>query len=225
MTYEEAMALSYTIRAVFETYRAQTNYNFCYLQGPAGPTGPTGATGAQGEVGPIGPTGSTGAAGPTLTNDGFSASLTTLSLSSSGQLTGWSVAPPYFNNGSFNTGTGNYTVPTTGRYIVQATINYSASAAISVNLGSSVTPSFSIERRSPVVTSLIKGLFPILNVNVALVLSLRAILGSGTITLAGEVVLDAGDVIGLFYNANGLTINLNLGGTSNNVIWSMNRIS
>lgn len=189
-------------------------------EGPQGETGPTGPTGPQGEIGPTGPTGATG---PTVTSEGFSAFLLTVPVSSSSQLTGWSVAAPYFNSGNFNTATGNYTVPATGRYIIQATINYSTTAAISISLGAGVNPTFVVQRTSPTTTNLITGLFPILNTSLV-ILTLRAILGSGTVTLAGEVQLNANDVIGLYYVANGLTIGLNLGGTSGGIVWSMNRI-
>ncbi|WP_234973040.1 hypothetical protein [Paenibacillus vortex] len=60
----------------------------------------------------------------------------------------------------------------------------------------------------------------------ALVLTLRAVLGNGAVTLAGDVQLNAGDVVGLFYDANGLTISLNLGGaTSSGIVWSIFRLS
>lgn len=195
--------------------------------GPTGPTGPSGPTGTTGETGPTGPTGATGPTGPTgptLTSEGFSAYLASLSVSAGSQLTGWSVAAPYFNSGNFNTANGNYTVPASGRYIIQATINYSTTAAISVALGAGVNPAFAVQRISPSPVNLITGLFPVLNVNIALVLNLRAILGSGTVTLAGEVVLNAGDVVGLFYLASGLTISLLLGGSSGGIVWSVNRI-
>ena len=217
-------------------------------QGVAGPTGPTGLqgavgstgpTGPQGAVGPTGPTGTQGIAGPTgaqgvagptgptgpvLTGEGFSATLPSTTVSASSQLVGWSVGTPYFNGGNFNPSTGNYTVPTTGRYLIQATINYATTAVISAALGTGINPAFVVQRTSPTTTNLITGLFPVLNVNIALILSLRTILGSGTVTLAGEVRLNAGDVIGLFYVANGLTIGLNLGGASNGTIWSINQI-
>ena len=206
-------------------------------QGVIGPTGPTGATGAQGITGPTGPTGATGqqgitgptgptgATGPTATSEGFSAFLSTASVSASSQLTGWSVAAPYFNSGNFNPATGNYTVPATGRYIIEATINYATTAVITIALGAGINPAFVVQRSSPTVTSLITGLFPILNVNIALILSLRTILGSGTVTLAGEVQLNAGDIIGLYYVANGLTIGLNLGGSGSGIVWSVNQIN
>ena len=191
-------------------------------QGVIGPAGPTGPTGAQGVIGPTGPTGATG---PTVTSEGFSAFLSTASVSASSQLTGWSVAAPYFNNGNFNPATGNYTVPATGRYIIEATINYATTAVITIALGAGINPAFVVQRSSPTVTSLITGLFPILNVNIALILSLRTILGSGTVTLAGEVQLNAGDIIGLYYVANGLTIGLNLGGSGSGIVWSVNQIN
>jgi hypothetical protein len=51
-------------------------------------------------------------------------------------------------------------------------------------------------------------------------------LGNGTVTLSGEVELAAGDVIGLFYEADGLTIPLNLGGTgAPGIVWSINRLT
>lgn len=190
--------------------------------GPQGIIGPTGATGAQGITGPTGPTGATG---PTATSEGFSAFLSTASVSASSQLTGWSVATPYFNSGNFNPATGNYTVPATGRYIIEATINYATTAVITIALGAGINPAFVVQRSSPTVTSLITGLFPILNVNIALILSLRTILGSGTVTLAGEVQLNAGDIIGLYYVANGLTIGLNLGGSGSGIVWSVNQIN
>lgn len=187
--------------------------------GETGPQGPTGATGPQGAPGPTGPT------GPSVTTEGFSATIPVLNVSTGRQLTGWSTAAPYFNSGNFNASTGNYTAPETGVYSIQATINYTTVAAISVALGSGINPSFAVRRTSPTVTSLITGLFPVLNVSIALLLTLRTILGNGTVTLAGEVTLDAEDVVGLYYIDNGLSVNLNLGGAGSGIVWSINRIS
>lgn len=80
--------------------------------------------------------------------------------------------------------------------------------ALSVTLGSNINPSFAIRRNGS--ANLISGLFPLLNLSV-LVLTIRGILGNGTITLTGDVELNAGDTIDLFYEANGLTLTLNLG--------------
>ncbi|MGO4730139.1 hypothetical protein [Paenibacillus sp. 2KB_22] len=44
--------------------------------------------------------------------------------------------------------------------------------------------------------------------------------------MAVEVALNAGDVIGLFYAANGLTITLNLGSdATNGIYWSVHEIT
>jgi hypothetical protein len=66
---------------------------------------------------------------------------------------------------------------------------------------------------------------PVLNVNLTL-FSLRAILGNGSVTLSGEAELAAGDVIGLFYNADGLSLNLNLGGNNTSgIVWAIHRMT
>jgi hypothetical protein len=161
-----------------------------------------------------------------VTSEGFSAFLPTVSTAASTQLTGWTVTSPYYDSASFNEVTGNYTVPAAGAYAIEATINYSTTAAITVSLGAGINPAFVVRRTSPAVTDLISGLFPVLNVNVALVLTLRTILGNGTVTLTGQVELSAGDVIGLFYVANGLTVPLTLGGTgAPGIVWSMVRLT
>jgi hypothetical protein len=83
-----------------------------------------------------------------------------------------------------------------------------------------------VRRITPSTTDLITGIFPILNVNIALLLTLRTILGSGSINITGDVTLNANDQIGLFYVANGLTINLNLGGSGNEgIVWSVHQLS
>jgi hypothetical protein len=143
------------------------------------------------------------------------------------QLTGWSVASPYFEDGfGFDEITGNYTAPATGTYSIKATINYAATAAVTVSLGAGVNPYFVVRRTSPVATDLVAGQIPIFDVNVVLVLSLRTIVSSGVVTLEGDVDLNAGDVIGLFYEADGLVIPLDLGGTgvSPGIVWSVNQV-
>ncbi|WP_041749728.1 hypothetical protein [Brevibacillus brevis] len=190
--------------------------------GAAGITGPTGVTGATGETGA---TGATGATGPAFTTENFSAFLSTETLGESSQLVNWSTAGPYYGSPSFNPLTGTYTVPATGTYAIKATINYETSEAITVSLGPEITPAIEVQRITPTATNLIIGDFPVLNVNIALVLILRTILGAGTVTLAGDVQLNAGDTLGLFYVANGLTINLNLGGGGEGIVWSIHRLT
>ena len=145
-------------------------------------------------------------------------------VTASAQLTNWSVVNPNYNTGNFNAATGQYTVPESGVYSIQATINYTTTAAVTVSLGAGVNPAFVIRRTAPTATDLITGLFPVLNVNL-IALSLRTVLGNGTVTLTGEAELSAGDVIGLFYVANGLTIGINLGGDASSIRWSISRLS
>ncbi|WGV59988.1 hypothetical protein QIH01_02280 [Brevibacillus brevis] len=190
-----------------------------------GVTGATGDTGAAGITGPTGATGATGATGPAFTTENFSAFLSTVTLNESSQLVDWSTASPYYGSPSFNPLNGTYTVPATGTYAIKATINYETSEAITVSLGPEITPAIEVQRITPTATNLIIGDFPVLNVNIALVLILRTILGAGTVTLAGDVQLNAGDTVGLFYVANGLTINLNLGGGGEGIVWSIHRLT
>ena len=134
------------------------------------------------------------------------------------------MSDPYYTDPGFNPAAGTFTAPQTGRYAIKATVNYSTTAAITVSIGSA-NPSFSVRRITPAAGNLISGLFPLLNVSLT-VLTLRAILGSGTVTLAGDAALNAGDVIGLFYEADGLTLGLNLGGDdAGGIVWSVHRIA
>ncbi|PGZ93841.1 protoporphyrinogen oxidase, partial [Bacillus sp. AFS029533] len=169
--------------------------------------------------------GATGPTGPNVLSTGFSAFIPTVGTAASTQLTGWSVASPFFNATTFDPTTGNFTVPATGRYTFEATISYSTTATLTVSLGAGINPSFVIRRTSPTTDDLLSGLVPILDVNVALVLNLRAILGDGTVTITGDLELTAGDVIGLFYEADGLTVPLTLGGNNTaGINWSVHRI-
>jgi hypothetical protein len=114
--------------------------------------------------------------------------------------------------------------PTTGRYSVSATINYSTTAAITGSIASA-NPSFEIRKTSPSTVDLVSGLFPLLNINL-LALTLRAVLGNGTVTLAAEVQLTAGDIVGLFYVADGMSLTLNLGGANTGgIVWSIHQIT
>src|SRR5699024_2640552 len=130
-------------------------------------------------------------------------------ISANTQLGGWTVTDPNYSGAGFNATNGTYTVPSTGKYSIKAVISYTTTAALSVNLGSGVNPAFVIRKITPTNTPLVSGLFPILNVNIALLLTLRAVLVNGSITLAEDVHLNAGDTVVIFYQANGLTINLN----------------
>ncbi|MFC0390672.1 stalk domain-containing protein [Paenibacillus mendelii] len=196
-------------------------------QGPAGPAGPQGDPGPAGSQGPAGPAGPQGDPGPagaqgpagtSFTSEGFSASGTTSSIASSTLFTNWSEASPYYASPAFNPITGIFTVPATGKYAIHATVNYKTNAAVSVSLGSGIDPVFTVKKNGN--TDLIKGYMPILDVNIALVLTIRTVLSSATVTLSGDVELQAGDQVGLYYEADGLTL-----GFSTDTVWSIHRLS
>ncbi|MFC5560065.1 collagen-like protein, partial [Ureibacillus thermophilus] len=194
-------------------------------QGTPGPTGPTGPQGVPGPTGPTGPQGTPGPTGPTGPNfavEGFSATRTAASVSTGTQLGNWSVAAPFYNTTSFNPTTGVFTVPSTGRYAISATISYSTTATLTGVFGGD--PAFVVHN---ITTNqdLIVGLFPILNIELALGVGLRAILGNGTVTITGEVELNENDEIALFYVNDGLTISINLGGADAPIVWSIHRIA
>lgn len=140
---------------------------------------------------------------------GFAASKSQSAISAAGVITGWNPTIYSSAPNAFDPTTGVFTVPVTGVYKISATINYSTTAAVSISLGSGVNPGFQVRNQS---TAILSGLFPLLNVNVALVLTLRAILGNGTISFTGTAPLSAGQTLDLYYNADGLTVGVDLGG-------------
>ncbi|WP_339270190.1 stalk domain-containing protein [Paenibacillus sp. FSL R5-0470] len=190
-------------------------------QGPAGPAGPqgdSGPAGAQGPAGPAGPQGDPGPAGTSFTSEGFSVTGTTYSIASSTLFTNWSEASPYYASPAFNPATGIFTAPATGKYAIHATVNYKTNVPVSISLGSGIDPFFTVKKNGS--TDLIKGYMPILDVNIALILTIRTILSSATVTLSGDVELQAGEEVGLYYEADGLTL-----GFSTDIVWSIHRLS
>lgn len=106
--------------------------------------------------------------------------------------------------------------------MMAVSINYITLAAISAQLGATVNPFFDIRRTSPSTATLLVGNMSILNVNILLVLTLRVILGNGQITILGGLDLTAGDVIGLYYNADGLTVPIGFGNENGSgIIWTI----
>lgn len=153
---------------------------------------------------------------------GFTATKNAMAISASGSISNFNQE--YAAGPGLNAVTGTYTVPETGIYRVSAIVNYSTTAAVSISLGAGVDPRINLRVNG--VTNKLTGNFPLLNVNVVLVLSLRAILGSGTVVLSGDVPFTVGEVVDLYYEADGLSINLNLGsgGTENGIVWSMRKL-
>lgn len=155
---------------------------------------------------------------PDILQEGFSAHRTGLTTSSSTQIDDWVVTSPYFSNTNFNVLSGVYTAPVTGVYSVKATISFTASA-ISVSLGSSIYPFFVVKKVPPGTTVYVSGLLPV--VNLSLVVTVRGVLGAGTVTLSGVVELTGGDEVGLFYDDNGMTSSI----TISDAFWTLYRIN
>jgi len=184
-------------------------------------TEPTEDTGAIDASGATDATASTGTTEPSFT-EGFSAFISTFNVRRSTNIKNWSVIKPFYSTPAFDSITGIFTVPKTGKYCFEATINFSTAAAISHNLDAGVNPSFAIRRNTS--TNLLSGLLPVLNIDISQ-LTLRTVLGAGTVTLAGVLDLTAGDAIDLFYEADGLDIGLMLGGAnSDGILWSCHQI-
>lgn len=163
---------------------------------------------------------------PAPVNDlGFSATLNSVTTNTTTQLTGWSVTNPSYTTSGFNPTTGNFTVPATGTYAIETTINYNLAAATSASVGSVVNPYFEVRKVAPVTSSLISGYLPMLNVNVVLVLTLKTVLDRGAVTLSRNVILNEGDVIGLFYLSSGFTPSINIGGgLTPGVSWAIRKL-
>ena len=160
---------------------------------------------------------------PALT--GFCGSTSAAGVSSSTTFTIWNTSSPFYNSGGFDATSGEFTVPATGNYLISATINYKTTAPVTISQGAGVNPYFEVVRTSPSTASLLQAYLPVLDVNIALVLTLKSILGSAAVTIAGSVELTAGDIITLNYNANGLTVPLNMGGSlGSGVVWSVTKL-
>lgn len=143
--------------------------------GPQGNKGDKGDAGAAGPQGDKGDKGDIGPAGSIYTNEGFSASSNNM-FSNSNSFTNWSTLSPNYSSPYFDPATGIFTAPETGKYAIQATVSYKTTAPVSISLGQSIDPMFTVKSNGT--TDLIKGYLPILDVNIALVLTLRTILGS-----------------------------------------------
>ncbi|MBA3971933.1 MAG: hypothetical protein H0X46_07275 [Bacteroidetes bacterium] len=181
----------------------------CSPQNVPGPTGPTGPAGVASAI-------------------GFSGSLNDFTLSSGDptfeepiQLSGFSTADPFYPGLGFD-GT-NFIVPVTGRYAVKITINYELTAGVGTVTASS--PAFVLQRVSAPATNLLAGSIPkTLNTTGGITLS-----PAGEVVLTGDVFLRAGDVIGLFFQPDGLSsafeFNLTADPFTPGVVWSMHTIN
>ena len=83
-----------------------------------------------------------------------------------------------------------------------------------------------MKRISPLLTELIYGLVPIVDINFPVFTRGRTPLASAEVVLVGNVDLNAGDVIGVFYLRDGLGFNLNIQGSPSvpGAVWSVNSL-
>ena len=201
-------------------------------QGPQGPQGATGATGPQGIQGETGATGATGPQGPqgdpgpaaTLYN--FSATKTSFTIgSTTTQLTDWAVTPSqYYDGTGFDELAGTFTAPQDGKYSFRVTINYNTLAPATTSIGSTISPRFAVKRISPIVSYLILGNLPVIDFSLTL-LSLRTVLGAGQVVMTGDANLTLGDVVGVFYEADGFSLSLEIGASDvGGIIWSVHSL-
>jgi hypothetical protein len=77
-----------------------------------------------------------------------------------------------------------------------------------------------VHRTAATSTDLISGNFPILDVNVALILTLRCVLAEGDVSMSGVVTLAAGDTVVVNYVSDGFVIPVTFGSTQP-MYWSI----
>ena len=147
----------------------------------------------------------------------FSAFINTQTVNSSTQIGNWSTTTPFFTGTGFTAATGEWIVPAPGKYYIAVTINYATGTTLTISLGSSINPYFAIQRISPSPATLLTGALPILSITL-----IRGLLGTGQVNITGTLTLNSSDRIALFYQANGATINVPMGGASTpGVVWSV----
>ncbi|QRQ99431.1 hypothetical protein [Dyadobacter sandarakinus] len=151
---------------------------------------------------------------------GFSAVGTTSSQSTAGAINAsWFIR--YINQGSLDVSTSTYTVPQNGLYKVSAKLNYVQPTASTVSLGAGVDPNIQVRVNGSEVG---RSLFPIYNVNIALVLTLRTMVNTGTLVFDDVLSLNQNDQLGLYYDNDGYTAAIELGSSSNGITWTVMRI-
>jgi hypothetical protein len=127
----------------------------------------------------------------------------------------WNTAAPYYNDGGFNATTGVSTVPASGIYEIDATIPYSTYTNNSI---SGPIPGFVVMLNGT--TTILRGDMPCYYNGVA-----RYTVVDSTVTMTGQVFLNAGDQITLRYLADGSSSAYDFGPTAARpAIWSMRRL-
>lgn len=176
-------------------------------QGPIGPIGPVGPQGVEGDVGPqgdvgpagpqgpIGPAGPVGAQGPAGVQAVVQAdySATIGPSASRSTIIGWS-GPSVESLDGFDPDTGEFTAPQAGTYEISYDATAGPSSAVTISTGANTWFALTLDRNG---VDLFERRFPVLDVNVALVLTLRAPLREASVSASRYVTLAAGDVVAL----------------------------
>jgi hypothetical protein len=196
--------------------------------GPLGATGAIGATGAPGSLGETGgtggtgntgATGATGATGPSGTGSvSFSATLSNFTLEGLGdtQLSNWSTSFPFYPGTGFTESTGTFVAPATGKYTIKMVLPYQAPTS-TLNLGSGVSPLFQINQTFPASSILLSNNLPVIDVNLGSPVIFRTLINTAYVVLEGDVLLNVGDNLNVFYISTEIGTNLTL----NDAVWSM----
>jgi hypothetical protein len=169
----------------------------CGNRGPQGEPGTVGPAGPQGEIGPQGPPGS-GLEEPLL------ASRDGLELDGSAEPAAfeeWSVVPGVEGSG-FDPETGVFTAPENGAYLVAIGADGGPKAASTISVGGGVGPfELDIVKNGSTLDS---RSFPMIDVNVALVLTLRTPLHDGAAQITEALPLETGDQISFRIDPNNI---------------------
>lgn len=111
-----------------------------------------------------------------------------------------------------------------GIYSIKVTANYST-ATITTDLSGDVPYIEALNGNQSGYVTMLTGTFSVLDINIAPI-TLRAILSSGTITMAGTFKLEVDDVIWVVYNSQGLSTAVDFGsGPGNGITFSIKRLS
>lgn len=174
----------------------------CGKRGPAGAPGEAGPIGPAGPQGAIGPEGPAGPAGSGLV-DPLLASRDGLVLNETSTFDEWDVVPGVEGNG-FDAESGVFTVPEAGTYLIAIGADGGPIGSSTISFGPGIGPyELEILRDGALLD---QRSFPMIDVNVALVLTLRTPLHDGAAQITEAVPLEAGDELSFQIEANGLTL-------------------
>ncbi|MFA4927812.1 MAG: hypothetical protein WC558_04805, partial [Patulibacter sp.] len=175
--------------------------------GPAGPEGPTGADGATGPTGPQGPEGPEGPAGSTSVVQAYRTGTTVPANAPRSAVNTWTVGADTLPG--FNATTGTFTALEAGTYRIAFDGTAGPTSAVTISTGANTWFSLTLAQNG---VDVVTRRFPVLDVNVALVLTLRAPIREASASAERYVTLAAGDVLQLdVTNQFGIPMNLDVG--------------